>query len=60
MLGETLLDHYVIALNEISREGFIEYWRKQFRPYLRAAALQFAPANESTTERLLRSKRRPP
>jgi hypothetical protein len=60
MLGETLLDHYVLALNEISREGFIEYWRKQFRPYLRAAALQFAPSNESTTERLLRSKRPPP
>ncbi len=61
LLGETLLDHYVLALNEISREGFVEYWRKQFRPYLRAAALQFVPAHESTTERLLRSKvkRRP-
>ena len=59
LLGETLLDHYALALNEISSAGFLEYWRKQFRPYLRAAALQFAPGNESTTERLLGSKTRP-
>jgi hypothetical protein len=57
LLGETLLDHYVLALHQISQTGFIEHWRKQFRPYLSAAALQFVPANESTTERLLRSKR---
>ena len=57
-LGETLLEHYVLALNEISAEGFLAYWRKQFRPYLSAAALQFAPANESTTERLLRPKKK--
>ncbi len=59
LLGETLLDHYVLALNEIASEGFFAYWRKQFGPYLRAAALQFAPANETTTERLLHSKPRP-
>ena len=60
LLGETLLDHYVLALNEISTDGFLAYWLKQFRPYLRAASLQFAPGHESTTERLLlRSKKRP-
>jgi hypothetical protein len=59
LLGETLLNHYVLALNEISAAGFLAYWRKQFRPYLSAAALQFAPANESTTERLLRAKKQP-
>jgi hypothetical protein len=59
LLGETLLQHYVLALNEISQAGFIGYWRKQFRPYLRAAALQFAPAQESATERMLRKKRPP-
>lgn len=59
LLGETLLDHYVLALNEIAAVGFVAYGRKQFRPYLRAAALQFAPANESSTERFLRSKKRP-
>jgi hypothetical protein len=58
LLGETLLDHYVLALNEISAHGFLSYWRKQFRPYLSAAALQFVPGNESTTERLLRPKKR--
>jgi len=57
LLGESLLDHYVLALNEIASEGFLAYWRKQFRPYLSAAALQFAPANETSTERLLRPKR---
>jgi hypothetical protein len=59
LLGETLLTHYVLALNEISAYGFLAYWRKQFRPYLTAAALQFAPANESSTERFLRSKKQP-
>ena len=59
LLGETLLNHYVLALNEISADGFLAYWRKQFRPYLSAAALQFVPANESTTERFLRSKKQP-
>jgi len=59
LLGETLLDHYIVGLYEISRGGFFEYWRKQFRPYLSAAALQFAPGTESTTERLLRSQKRP-
>jgi hypothetical protein len=59
LLGETLLDHYVLALNEIAQAGFGGYWKRQFLPYLQAAALQFTPATESTTERLLRSKKRP-
>ena len=59
LLGETLLEHYILALNEISTDGFLAYWRKQFRPYLSAAALQFAPGNETTTERLLRPKAKP-
>ncbi len=58
LLGETLLDHYVLALNEITATGFLTYWSKQFRPYLAAAAMQFAPATESTTERLLRRKKK--
>jgi hypothetical protein len=59
LLGETLLDHYVLALNEIAHVGFGGYWKRQFRPYLQAAALQFTPASESTTERLLGSRRKP-
>ena len=59
LLGETLLDHYVVSLNEIAAAGFLAYWRKQFHPYLTAAALHFTPDGESTTERLLRAKERP-
>ena len=53
ILGEVLLDHYQSALDEITRVGFLTYWRRGFRPYLRAAAEQFAPETESSTERLL-------
>jgi hypothetical protein len=53
LLGENLLDHYTEALGEISRTGFFAYWDREFRPYLRAAAQQFAPQHSSTTERLL-------
>jgi hypothetical protein len=54
VLGEAILSHYTETLTEISRVGFLEYWKGEFRPYLRAAAEQFAPDHESTTERLLR------
>lgn len=57
VLGEALLSHYSEAIEEISQVGFLAYWRRQFRPYLRAAAEQFVAANESSTERLLRRKR---
>jgi hypothetical protein len=54
VLGEAILDHYTNALAEIGRTGFLEYWAREFRPYLRGAAQQFAPGHESLTERLLR------
>ena len=53
VLGEAILDHYAEVLIEIERDGFLAYWSQEFRPYLRAAAEQFAPAHESLTERLL-------
>lgn len=56
VLGSSLLDHYSEALEEISRTGFLVYWKREFRPYLRAAAEQFAPGHESLTERLLRAR----
>jgi hypothetical protein len=56
VLGGAILDHYVQALAEISRTGFLAYWKREFRPYLRAAALQFAPQHETLTERLLRRR----
>src|ERR1035437_794129 len=54
VLGDTILDHYTTALVEIARTGFFEYWSREFRPYLRGAAEQFAPAHESLTERLMK------
>ena len=59
MLGEPLLAHYSEALNEMSAEGFLVYWKKEFRPYLHAAAGQFAPARASWTERLLKRVKLP-
>jgi hypothetical protein len=53
VLGDTVLNHYTAALTEIARTGFFEYWSREFRPYLRGAAEQFAPGRESLTERLL-------
>ena len=53
VLGDAILDHYSAALNDISKTGFLGYWSREFRPYLRAAAEQFAPERQSLTERLL-------
>ncbi len=60
VFGEVILDHYTDTLNEMSRAGFLAYWRQEFRPYLRAAAQQFAPDHPSLTERLLRRRRKTP
>ncbi len=54
IVGGAILDHYSTALEEILRTGFPEYWNREFRPYLRAAAAQFAPEHGSMTERLFR------
>ena len=54
VLGEAILDHYAKALAEIRREGFMGYWTREFRPYLKGAAEQFAQGHVSATERLLR------
>jgi hypothetical protein len=56
VLGGAILDHYVQTLEEISRTGFVAYWTREFRPYLRGAALQFAPQHVTLTERLLHKK----
>jgi hypothetical protein len=53
MVGGPILDHYSAALDEIGRAGFLSYWKREFRPYLRAAAEQFAPTHKSLTERIL-------
>jgi hypothetical protein len=53
VLGEAILDHYAVTLRDISQQGFGAYWAREFRPYLRGAAEQFAPGRQSLTERLL-------
>jgi hypothetical protein len=49
-----LIDHYRATLAEIRETGYFAYWRREFRPYLRAALSQFSPSSASTTERLIR------
>lgn len=55
--AEGLTDHYRTTLKEIRETGYLAYWKSEFRPYLRAAADQFTRAHESSTERLLKSRR---
>jgi hypothetical protein len=54
--AEGLFDHYRITLKEIRETGYLAYWTREFRPYLRAAALQFSLSHKSLTERLLARK----
>ncbi|MGA2714729.1 MAG: hypothetical protein ABSG41_16640 [Bryobacteraceae bacterium] len=54
IVGGAILDHYSTALDDISRTGFLGYWKREFRPYLRTAAAQFAPEHGSLTEQLFR------
>jgi hypothetical protein len=57
LFGGALLDHYRATLAEIRETGYLAYWRREFRPYLRAAAQQFSESHQSLTERLLRRAR---
>jgi hypothetical protein len=52
----SLLRHYRQALTEIHQTGYFRYMVREFRPYLKAAAMQFSPARVSLTERLFRGK----
>jgi hypothetical protein len=51
-----LLDHYRSTLGRIQQEGYVAYAKRQFRPYLYAAASQFSRSHQSLTERLLLRK----
>jgi hypothetical protein len=53
MLGESVLGHYRQTLTEIHETGFLAYWTREYKPYLRAAALQFSPRRKTLTERWL-------
>jgi hypothetical protein len=54
LLVGPLFDHYAQTLHEIHHTGYLEYWRREFSPYLRAAAEQFSFSHRSLTQRLLR------
>lgn len=53
-----ILDHYARSLDEIREAGFGNYFWREFRPYLRAAAGQFSPGKTSLTERLIDPSKR--
>jgi len=48
-----LLEHYQTTLSEIRETGYLAYWSREFRPYLKAAAEQFSPKRGSLTQRFL-------
>ena len=58
VLGEALMGHYRITLDEIRQAGYLRYWAREFRPYLRAAAEQFSPARRTLTQKLIDRARR--
>jgi hypothetical protein len=58
IFAEGLLEHYRITLSEIRETGYLAYWAREFRPYLRAAAQQFSSSHQSLTERLLQRRSR--
>ena len=53
LIAGALLDHYSATLAEIRGAGFVTYWVREFRPYLKAAAAQFSPRRVTLTERML-------
>lgn len=56
VFARALLDHYASALKEIRKAGYLGYWKREFRPYLVAAARQFSPRTGSLTAKLLRRR----
>jgi hypothetical protein len=54
VLVETILDHYIDALTEIHRTGYLRFWIQEFSPYVRASARQFSRSHLSWTQKLLR------
>ena len=47
MFAGALLGHYRDALTEIHETGYFRYLVREYRPYLRAAAMQFSPKRVS-------------
>ena len=53
VLAASLLEQYRATLREVQEVGYTTYATRQLRPYVRAAASQFAPGKSTLTERLL-------
>jgi hypothetical protein len=51
VVSGALLGHYARSLADIRREGFLNYWVREYRPYLRAAAAQFSPRRRGQGDR---------
>ena len=54
LFASAMLDHYSRTAGEIHTAGFLNYWAREFRPYIKAAASQFSPGHQTLTQRLLR------
>ena len=54
VMAAGLLDHYRAIMEEIRTTGYLAWWLREYRPYLKAAVLQFSPRRGTTTERVLR------
>jgi hypothetical protein len=52
LLAGELLDHYASTLRKIRRTGYLPYWARQLKPYVRAAASHFSLDQSSYTEKL--------
>jgi hypothetical protein len=54
ILTTATLDYYASTLIEIRQVGFLNFWAREFHPYIKAAARQFSPRHRSLTQKLLR------
>ena len=53
VLAASLMEQYRAMLRDIQEVGYAEYTTRQLRPYVQAAASQFAPDKPTLTARLL-------
>ena len=53
LVATALLDHYRQTLSEMQKIGYARFAARQFRPYLHAAAHQFAPGRRTFTEKVI-------
>ena len=57
LVATALLDHYRQTLSEMRNVGYAAFAARQLRPYLNAAAAQFAPERRTITEKVIEKLR---